>query len=251
MIAWRGRLLQAVLAAAVAGLVVRQAVSPGQWRAGGILPPSELPDHPGYRVVWAESPDAAPRPGDLVVEQVHNDPTPFAPHHERPLLQAGFLAQRAAAAVVLTLATDSGAGRFVSTASALVEEVPFNRSGRELAPGTMLHVDTGGFGGSRTRVVERGAGQIVARSVFARVPRAGGRYLLFLNTSRDGLLLAQFGYGNAFEFRGRRLVTMSVPDRGTWRESSDATRTLALVRHVGSQPALAPNVWAPLTGLAP
>ncbi|MFN7977498.1 MAG: hypothetical protein U0P30_05135 [Vicinamibacterales bacterium] len=39
-----------------------------------------------------------------------------------------------------------------------------------------------------------------------------------------------FGYGNAFEIRGRRLVNMTMPDQSAWRLSASLDRVLSLVR---------------------
>ena len=87
-----------------------------------------------------------------------------------------------------------------------------------------------------------GITEIVEHLSYARVPRAGGRYLLFLGVRgyRD-TRSAQMNYGNAFEVRGRGLVSMTIPDGGGWRQSSDFNRVRTLVKRRAILPLPAPG----------
>jgi hypothetical protein len=241
------------LLALVVGLIGHMVYAPrfASWTG---RPPSDLRASAGYRSAWRGTDAALLRRGDRVLEVVFPDPTPFAAHHAEPLRQAAVMAQRAEVAVVVTLGgvlesrPHDADVQFLATGRALVDEVLMNRSGWPIVAGSTLPL---AGGSSRTAVSQRNGTQIVQRSVYMRVPRDGGRYLVFLSRTRDGLAAGGFGYGTAFEIRGSRLVAMSVPDGGTWQQSADTARTLTLVRALGAQPVVASAAWIPPGGLAP
>lgn len=243
----RGRALSLALSATTAWLVT-------QLLSGATGAPSEpradAPSSPGHRVAWAHSRHAAPRDGDRVLEVVYRDSTPFAAHDKVPIRQAALMARLASAAVLVEIdaATDGGTNGapFVSGAGARIVDVLMNRSRRPLLSGQQMWL----AGSRRTNVHAVGPVLIVERSSYMRVPRRGHRYLLFLHEQRDGTLHTEFGYGNAFEVRGRRIVAMSIPDAGSWSDSSDAERTLRVVRAIGARPG-EPHAWGDIEGLAP
>jgi hypothetical protein len=243
----------ATLTTLVLGLVGYVLLFPRYGRAA--RPPSDLPDRSASRAIWRDRNVAVPRGGERILEVVADTPTPFAPHHAEPLLQAAVMAQRADVALIIVLddATvsecSSADPQFVADTRGRVEEVLLNRSEWPVVVGATMPI--GGFSSRLARARRVGGVQIVERPNFVRLPRGGGRYLVFLKATRNGPPVAGFGYGNAFEIRGARLVTMSVPDRGSWRQSADAERTLTLVRMLGARPAVTAAAWTPPPGLAP
>ena len=208
-------------------------------------PPTDLPQTLGYRTMWAApSPvEQAVRPGDVLLELVRPGSTPFAPHYSEPLYQAAYIARRCVAAVVVTSdrATDTTEPlTFVEASRGRVDQVLVDHGDPPIAPGSFLWVTAHGG----TRVSRVGGTQVVERLDYVRVPRAGGRYLLFIGVRGYGeTRSAQLDYGNAFEVRGRGLVSMRIPDSGAWRQSSNFERVRALVRRRGTMPPPLPGDW--------
>ena len=198
-----------------------------------LRPATDLPDLPGYRSVWANArpPQHRVRRGDRLLEVITRGARPFALHFSDPLEQVDNLMSYARAALIVRLDGDltGDAGAQVMDApssTATIETVLFDRRRTKLGAGGSIPV----IGYQGTRVMRVGTTRLVLRPDDARAPRQRQRYLLFvLGTSHGDLSLAYFGYGNAFEIRGRRLVNMSMPDDGAWRRSASLGRVISLI----------------------
>jgi hypothetical protein len=212
----------------------REDASEASWASS--RPRTDVPSLPGYRSVWANDQPVADRiaPDDRLLEVVLPASPPFAPSHPDPLRQVEFLMEQAEAALVVRLdqvlpAEPPGISYADQTAvtNATVEEVVFDRPRSPWRPGDAIRVESD----RGTRVTQIGATLVVQRREVVRAPRRGERYLLFLVGSWDGArTTAGYGYGNAFEIRGSRLVNMSVDTPAAWSGSASVAKVMSLVK---------------------
>lgn len=241
--AWRRASLVGTFALAISCLLTWLLVSPYLDRENASAasrepspPATDVPSLPGYRSVWADDQPVADRvrPGDRLLEVVRPTSPPFAPSDPDPLRQVQSLMEWAEAALVVRLdqvlpATPSGVYVADETngTNATVEEVVFDRARSPWRPGDAIRVESD----RGTRVTQIGTALVVQRREDARPPRRGERYLLFLMRSSDGSRAkAVYGYGNAFEIRGRRLVNMTVHTPAAWRGSASVAKVMSLIR---------------------
>lgn len=218
----------------VSPYIDRDDASPASWRTA--RPATDMPMLPGYRSVWANNRPIAERirSDDRVLEVVLPASQPFAAHDSDPLRQVAFMAARAPAALIVRLDhvlparppgvydTDD-----VDDTNATVEAVVFDHSRTPWRPLDAIQVRS--YRG--TQVTQVGATRVVQRVDYVRVPRPGERYMLFLQHSLPGSRpSAVFGYGDAFEIRGSRVVNMSMPTSGAWRRSASLARVVSQVR---------------------